>query len=41
MAGTALAGAMLSALVDLNAKEDLLKGDARPRCATGASAVPV
>ena len=37
MAGTALAGAMLSALVDLNAKEE----DARPRCATGASAVPV
>ena len=33
MAGTALAGDMLSALVEMDAKKDLLKADARPRCA--------
>ena len=33
MAGTALAGDMLSALVELQLKDkDLLQADARPRC---------
>ena len=41
VAGTALAGDMLSALVKMDAETTLLKVDARPRCATGASAVPV